>query len=212
MNNNYKPDYGMDNYNDKQSYGKYSTSYDKSKDSKVKCNNINVNLNGDIYIGASQALGALATEAQAADEGEVGANPWSDGGRPSGHDSNSRFICINNNDNNGGGETPIPPVPPVENECVKCFEEFLTRAQFEALESIITSGGINFIENTGGNIINPESFDELCEQLESLTSAELSGVLSTTIFDIAQLDIDQDTFEDIFLCVAEALDIPIPSV
>ena len=48
--------------------------YDKSKDSKVKCNNINVNLNGDIYIGASQALGALATEAQAADEGEVGAS------------------------------------------------------------------------------------------------------------------------------------------
>ena len=41
----------MDSY-DKQSYGKDSNSYDKSKDSnsvtvkKIKCNNINVNLNG----------------------------------------------------------------------------------------------------------------------------------------------------------------------
>ena len=51
--NNYEPDYGMDSYDDKKSYGK-DNSYDKSKDSssvsvkKIKCNNINVNLNGDI--------------------------------------------------------------------------------------------------------------------------------------------------------------------
>ena len=52
----YEPDYGMDRYDDKQSYGKDSNSYDKSKDSssafvkKVKCNNINVNVNGDITL------------------------------------------------------------------------------------------------------------------------------------------------------------------
>ena len=61
--NSYEPeygtDYGMDSY-DKKPYGK-DNSYDKSKDSssvtvkKVKCNNINVNLNGDIDIGASKA-------------------------------------------------------------------------------------------------------------------------------------------------------------
>ena len=58
-------------------------------------------------------LGALATEAQAEDEGANGANSGNDGrggddGRSSGHDSNSRFICINNNDNSGGagGEEP----------------------------------------------------------------------------------------------------------
>ena len=55
--NSYEPDYGtdygMDNY-DKKPYGK-DNSYDTSKDSsssvtvkKIKCNNINVNLNGDI--------------------------------------------------------------------------------------------------------------------------------------------------------------------
>ncbi len=96
----YKPEYN--------SYGKDNNHY-KSKDSSsnVKCNNINVNVNGDIDIGASQALGDLATEAQAsADEGEVGASSFESGGRTSGHDSDSRFVCINNNNNNVGGETP----------------------------------------------------------------------------------------------------------
>ncbi len=50
----YGPDYGMNSY-DKKPYGQ-DNSYDKSKDSSVtvkkdKCNNINVNLNGDIDIG-----------------------------------------------------------------------------------------------------------------------------------------------------------------
>ena len=106
MDNNYEPDYGMDNYGDKQSYGKDNTYY-KSKDSSyVKCNNINVNLNGfsgnEIGASTTSGLGALATdEAQAsADEGEVGANSvGSDGGRLSGSDTDSRFVCINNNNN-----------------------------------------------------------------------------------------------------------------
>ena len=55
--NSYEPeygtDYGMNSYDDKKPYGQ-DNSYDKSKDSnsvtvkKIKCNNINVNLNGDI--------------------------------------------------------------------------------------------------------------------------------------------------------------------
>ena len=51
MDNNYKPDYGMNSHDYKQSYGKDSNNYYKSKDSSsssnnVKCNNINVNVNG----------------------------------------------------------------------------------------------------------------------------------------------------------------------
>jgi hypothetical protein len=90
MYNNYKPDYGMNSY-DKKPYGKEDNNYYKSKDSSnVKCNNINVNLNGfsGNEIGASEALGALATQAQAEDEGEVGASILgNDGGRPSGSDT-----------------------------------------------------------------------------------------------------------------------------
>ena len=125
--NSYEPDYGMNSYDDKQSFGK-DNSY-PSKDSssaivkKVKCNNINVNVNGDTDIGASQDLGALATdEAQAADEGEVGASTLGNGGgsdgggRPSGSDSDSRFVCIDNNDNTVvGGEEPISEL------CEECF-------------------------------------------------------------------------------------------
>ena len=59
--NSYEPDYGMNSHDNKQSYGKDSNNYYKSKDSsdfikKIKCNNINANLNGfsGNEIGASQ--------------------------------------------------------------------------------------------------------------------------------------------------------------
>ena len=87
MDNNYKSDYGMNSHDDKQSYGKdNNNNYYKSKDSSsnVKCNNINVNLNGfnnnDIGASTTSGLGALATEAQAEDEGEIGANSLESGG------------------------------------------------------------------------------------------------------------------------------------
>ena len=69
-----------------------------------------------------KTLGALATdEAQAADEGEVGASTLGNGGgsdgggRPSGSDSDSRFVCIDNNDNTVVGEEPISEL------CEECF-------------------------------------------------------------------------------------------
>jgi len=81
MDNNYESDYGMNSYDDKKSYGKDNNNYYyKSKDSSsnVKCNNINVNLNGfsgnAIGTAPTSDLGALATEAQAEDEGANGAN------------------------------------------------------------------------------------------------------------------------------------------
>jgi hypothetical protein len=125
--NSYESDNGMDNsYDNKQSYGKDSNSYDKSKDSssaivkKIKCNNINANVNGFNGATLPTALNGLATddEAQAsADEGETGANSFESGsgsnvGRPSGHDMNSRFVCINNNDFAVVGGEPVPPTPP----------------------------------------------------------------------------------------------------
>ena len=122
----------MNSY-DKKPYGK-DNSYDKSKDSssvtvkKIKCNNINVNLNGfsgnKIGTAPTSDPGALATQAQAEDEGANGASGndgrGGDDGRSSGHDSDSRFICINNNDNSGGGGTPDTPD---EDACLLCFEE-----------------------------------------------------------------------------------------
>jgi hypothetical protein len=121
MYNNYEPDYGMNSHDGKQSYGK-DNDYDKSKDSNVKCNNINVNLNGfndnEVDASTTSGLGALATQAQEDDEGEKGANSGhdrrggGDDGRSSGHDSDSRFKCISNNDFAVVEETPVPPTPP----------------------------------------------------------------------------------------------------
>ena len=67
MDNNYEPDYGMKSYDEKQSYGKdrKDNNYYKSKESFVKCNNINVNVNGfnGVDINAlPTALRGLATD------------------------------------------------------------------------------------------------------------------------------------------------------
>ena len=84
-------------------------------------------------------------EAQAEDEGANGVNSGNDGrgdGRPSGHDSNSRFVCINNNDNtvttganeDNGGETD--PCAVVE----ACFEDFLSPEDFDTLTMALENG------------------------------------------------------------------------
>ena len=56
--------------------------------------------------------------------------PWKrgrggDDGRSSGHDRDSRFVCINNNDNSGAANEPTPE-PPDTITCEECFEENLT--------------------------------------------------------------------------------------
>ena len=163
----------MDNsYDDKQSYGK-DNSY-PSKDSssvsvkKIKCNNINVNLNGDIDIGASQALDALATnEAQAEDEGANGASSGNDDrgdGRTTGHDSNSRFVCINNNHNKVVAEVPIPPTP-----CELCFAELSTQAK-DNINNFLAANGPIPIPGTVPSVSIPPDVDtikELCAFLSA---------------------------------------------
>ena len=99
--------YEVDSY--KQPYGKDSY---KSKDSssaivkKVKCNNINVNVNGlEITALPPSLSGLLTDDAQATDEGERGASSYGSGegsygsGGQSGYDNKNsfKFVCINNN-------------------------------------------------------------------------------------------------------------------
>ena len=160
MDNNYESDYGMDSYDDKQSYGKDSNSYDKSKDSssnvivkKIKCNNINANLNGfnGIEVGTlPTALNGLATneEQASADEGEIGASfsGSSGDGRPSGSDSDSRYVCINNNDFTviREGPIPIPPLPPVNNVCTVWTENAGSNA--EIFFAVSHDNGLTFSE------------------------------------------------------------------
>lgn len=100
--NNYENDYGKDN------------SY-KSKDNKivkkVKCNNINVNVNGLELDGLPPFLADSGIGAEAA-EGNNDANSIA-GNSDASEINDFRFICINNNNNTViEEEEPIPPTPP----------------------------------------------------------------------------------------------------
>jgi YVTN family beta-propeller protein len=105
-------------YEGKQSYEKDSNSYYKSKDSSiVKCNNFNIN--GLDFGALPPALNGIeADEAQAADEGEVGASSSGSGERNNNgyqhYDKDFRFVCIYNNNVEvpEDGTTPEPPSPP----------------------------------------------------------------------------------------------------
>ena len=145
LDNNYKKSYGKDNYKSTEypSYEK-DNSY-QSKDSsnviikKIKCNNINVNLNGfnGIEVNAlPPALNGLATddEAQAADEGEIGASFSGSGERNTNgyqhNDKDFRFVCINNNDF-VVVEEEEPPT------CEECFTENLDEQQIIELKRVL---------------------------------------------------------------------------
>ncbi len=224
--NSYEPDYGMDSYDNKQYYGKDSNSYDKSKDSsstivkKIKCNNINVNVNGfnGVEVGDAlpTALNGLATddEAQAAaGEGEVGGSSFGSGsgsdggGRPSGSDTDSR-ICINNNEFNVVEESPVEDECPEADEIKSCFEQNLPEGQLPRLVNALKSPAGVTVE-INGQEVTLRSFDDICEALQGLTTFEQ---LREAIIDILEAAFGEEPVLSAGLipCIAEALDIPIP--
>ena len=158
IDDNYESDYGMNSYDDKQSYGKDSVSYDKSKDSSnvivknIECNNINVNNNGfnEVELNALQPfLNGLATdEAQAEDEGDIGASSIGSGGgdRPSGSDTDSRVVCINNNE-----EEPTTAILKVTKQ-IDCTDDI--EGDCDDLRELVND---DFIIRVEGNNPNPSS-------------------------------------------------------
>jgi hypothetical protein len=116
--------YGMD-----RDYKK-SDKKDVNVKKSIKCNNINVNVNGLELDVLPPFLTHLA--ASEADEGERGASTYgSYGDGQSSYDRNSfKFVCISNNNNiNVGEETPEPLT------CVECFESVFTEPEIIALET-----------------------------------------------------------------------------
>jgi hypothetical protein len=229
--NSHEPDYGMDSYDDKKSYGKDNykstdypsygkdNSYYKSKDSSsVKCNNINVNLNGFNGIGVNAvppALNGLATaEAQAANEGEVGASSLGSGERNDNgyqhNDKNFRFVCIDNNDFTVvEEEEPIPPIPPgptPEEDCADCFATTLDGPVFDQLEAELGDiGGITFPIGPGISIeIN--SLVEFCEIVEALgLTGEDLRFFVVDLLAFAGITITVDEQTELVECISDAL-------
>jgi hypothetical protein len=82
--------------------------------SSLKCNNINVNVNGLELDILPPALSTLLTGGEADDDlYSYGSGERNYGSEPSGSETDFRFICINNNNNTviGEEEPPEPPEP-----------------------------------------------------------------------------------------------------
>jgi hypothetical protein len=194
------PEYGMER--------DYKKSDKKDVSVKnVKCNNINVNVNGlELNLTSVPFLrGLLASEAH---EGERGASSFGSG--QSGYDNNSfKFICINNNNNTVVvGEEPPTPVDECSEaeEIEACFEEFLFEGDFLTLVAALESGitiGIN------GEEVTLRSFNDICLAFEGLTTYQQ---LMEAVDNIL-IDADVSPGEGFFAvvnCIAEAIGIPIP--
>jgi hypothetical protein len=164
----------------------------------IKCNNINVNVNGlELDVFPPFLGNGLAAEAQ---EGSSDASSFA--GNSAGSEINDfRFICINNN-NNTVVEEPIPSEPPT---CEDCFEEFaLTEELLTSIAGLedpiipLIAGGIldltgvtdieslcdAFLESS--LILPPEVASQLFNQLlPGLTALEQIEVeeLITCLFD-----------------------------
>ena len=181
--------YGMDRDNKK------SDKKDVSVKS-VKCNNVNVNVNGlELNLSSVPFLSGLLTSE--ADEGERGAGSYGSNGYGNGgsygdksrSDGDFKFICINNNNNtvvgvddgdDNGGVTPPPPVEPPT--CDECFADLSAELQaainnFLATQPDIVVGPI--IIGAGVNTIG-----ELCALLNglptplALTEAEIEAFIT----------------------------------
>ena len=119
--------YGADN--------NYKKSYEKDVTVKsVKCNNININVNGLELDILPPALSTLLTN------GEADASAYSYGGGNGIYDSESsgsyndfRFICINNNNNTVIEAEEVPPVRPEPETCEECFTTNLNATEISRL-------------------------------------------------------------------------------
>ena len=195
------------------SYDKKSSGKDVSVKS-IKCNNVNVNVNG---LELNVLPPSLANLLQG-DEGDNGAssygsNGYGNGGSyggQSGYDNSFKFVCINNNNNTVVVENRTTPIPPIEDECAEdieaCFEEFLSDERFLALETALESQAGLSVE-IAGEEVTLRSFADICEALEGLTTyQELQDAISAILSAIGQ----RLTPFVLIDCIAEVLDIPIP--
>ena len=191
--------------------------YEMDKDRKqvsvssLKCNNINVNVNGlELSVLPPFLSSGLEAEAQ---DANTNANSFANnGGSNSGSQINDfRFICINNNNNTViETETPIPPIDecPEADEIESCFRQFLLDLLFpnfvDALELGITV-------EINGQEVTLRSFDDICEALDGLSTFDDLLDAIATILSTAGISVGSDVVTDIAECIAETLGIPIPS-
>jgi hypothetical protein len=168
----------------------------------IKCNNVNVNVNGlELNLSSVPFLsGLLASEAN---EGQTGASSYGSGsgsyGDKSRSDGDFKFVCINNNNNT---VVVPPPVPPVPETCEECFNTILTEAELDDL--------IQAIEEDSEGIVS--SLEELCEVFTENVQDELFRAgISERLFTLGgNVGISEDKINEILDCLEEVFDEDFP--
>ena len=200
--------YEKDSYESQySSYEKDDNNSYKSKDSssssvsikKVKCNNINVNLNGlDVNVGLpfndGPVTGPIAVAQEEADDDDEESNSiesnndksYDGKDAQSDSDTNSRIVCINNNNNLVVGEELEPST------CEECFTTVLTEEELDDLiQAIIENGG-------------PDSLQGLCEYIAGALSEEGRAFISDRLFVLGEdVEISEDKINEILDCLEE---------
>jgi hypothetical protein len=174
--------------------------------SSLKCNNINVNVNGlelDVFppvLGGSDGLAAQAAEDNTDASSFAGNN---------GHGSkinDFRFICINNNNNTVvAAEEPVPPVVPPgpPSACAQCFLDSLTTEQIEAMIPLVDD---NF------DVEPITTLEELCQILAAIdpnTPDERNALLD--LLQDPRVGADESDIESITNCLEALLLINTPT-
>ena len=186
-----EPYYGMDNNYDKKSNGK-----DVSVKA-IKCNNINVNVNGlELNVLPPVLSGLVGSEAQASDEGERGASSYgsgnggSYGGGQSSSDGDFKFVCINNNNNtvvgvadgeDGDDDGGVTPPPPDGVTCEECFNANATVASI-ITEQLALGGPIVVI--APNELVIPQTVTTIAGLCDFLEFAIGSGAIDQDAVDI----------------------------
>jgi hypothetical protein len=180
--------------------------------SSLKCNNINVNVNGLEFEVLPPSLSILLTN------GEADANAYSYGSGKGNYASASsssseindfRFICINNNNNTViGGEEPIPPIPPVPpvDECIFCFEE-TTQAVRDAINTFLAAQGVILVAPGIEIPADVNTFEQLCKWLTEnapleLTRTQIINLISQ--FLRANPTVDRGEVQELVECLIDA--------
>ena len=170
---NAEPYYGMDK--DRKSDKK-----DVSV-SSLKCNNINVNVNGLELSVLPPFLGGSEVAAEAVEPNNDDSSFAADNNGDGSQIKDFRFICINNNNNTViGAEEPVPPVPAL----------LTVKKQVFGCNNIFESGPIEIMDCR--DLKNNSTAPWFNCNNSSISNSEYCQSLPENIFDIQVLD-DQST-------------------
>jgi len=194
-----KKSYDKDDYKSEYStYGNYedrdNEKYNKDSSSsvfvkKVKCNNINVNINGlnaNIGLPNNGPVTEPLSLAQEDGDDETKSNSIeNDNDGRDGHSDSVKdsTLCINNNNNIVIEEKPIPPTPPESLTCEECFEKFLSQDEIDLFGELFGS-----------------TIDRFCILF---TNPENEIVVPEDAFRMALPGVDSEDIDDLIDCLEE---------